>query len=174
MRGLAADPNLAAFEMFLLPDGYDFLQAVDRESAGLEGFCAMWCRDCYRDRGFADFDDADAMCDRDARDFPSRARFDCELAHLGQRHRLVGFVLEAKHGAAGVVAASRAGERHDRAGGRVGDLALERGHVDGTAADCDFADAGGYRSAAADRWDECYLVALARFEVAFDIFLVDG
>ena len=42
------------------------------------------------------------------------------------------------------------------------------------AADCNFADVRGRLSAAADWRNERDLVALARLEVAFDIFLVDG
>ena len=73
MRGLAADPDFAAFEIFLLPDRHDFLQPIDREAARLEGLGAMGRRDRNRDRRLADLDDADAMSDRDARDFPSCA-----------------------------------------------------------------------------------------------------
>src|SRR5271155_3838898 len=114
------------------------------------------------------------MRDCDARDFPSRARLDGELAHLGQRHRLVGFVLEANDDAARVVAPSRASERDDRTGSRVGNFALERGDIDRVAPDCDFADVGGRLCTAAHGRDECYLVAFARLEVTVDIFLVDG
>jgi hypothetical protein len=41
VRGLAADPYFAAFEMLFFPDGDDFLQAIDREAAGLKGLGAM-------------------------------------------------------------------------------------------------------------------------------------
>src|SRR5277367_1854814 len=174
MRGLAADPYFAAFEMFFFPDGDDFFQAIDCEAARLERFRAMGRGDRNRHRSLAYFDDADAMRDCDARDFPSPARLDGELAHLGQRHRLVGFVLEANDDAARVVAASGAGERDDRTGSRVGDFALERGDVDRVAADRDFADVGGRLCTAAHGRDECNLVTLARLEVRFDVFLVDG
>src|SRR5208282_1156954 len=83
MRGLAADPYLAAFEMLFFPNRYDFLQPIDREPARLERFCAMRRRDRKRHRRLAYFDDADAMRDRDAHDFPSRASLYGELAHLG-------------------------------------------------------------------------------------------
>src|ERR1700722_9555243 len=105
VRGLAADPDFAAFEVFFFPDGHDFLEAIDCEAAGLEGFSAMRRGDCDRDRSLADFDDADAMRDCYPRDFPSRAGLDCELAHLRQRHRFVSFVLEANPGGARGVAA---------------------------------------------------------------------
>ena len=78
------------------------------------------------------------------------------------------------HVAARVVAASRAGERHDCAGAGVGNFALERGDIDTVASDCDCADVCGRVGAAADRRDECDLVAFARLEAGFDIFLVDG
>jgi len=54
-----------------------------------------------------------------------------------------------------------------------GDLALECGDVDWLAADCDPADSRG-GNAAAHRRNECDLVALMRFEITFDVFLVDG
>src|SRR5208283_1475195 len=174
MRGLAADPYLAALEMLFFPYRYNCFQPINREPARLERLSAMRRRDRDRHRSLADFDDAGAMRDRDARDFPSRARRDRELAHLGQRHRLVGFVLEANYDAARVIAASRAGERHDCAGGRVGNFALERGNVDRIAADGYLADVCGRICPAADRRNERNLVAGARLEAAFDIFLVDG
>ena len=45
VRSLAADPDLAAFEILLLPHGNDFLEPIDGESARLEGFRAMRSRD---------------------------------------------------------------------------------------------------------------------------------
>src|ERR1700685_461222 len=41
MRGLAADPHLAAFKVFLLPDRHHFLQTVDRKTASFEGLRPM-------------------------------------------------------------------------------------------------------------------------------------
>jgi len=38
---LAADPYFAAFEVFFFPDGDDFFQAIDCESARLKRFRAM-------------------------------------------------------------------------------------------------------------------------------------
>src|SRR5208283_5699661 len=174
MRGLAADPYLAALEMLFFPYRYNCFQPINREPARLERLSAMRRRDRDRHRSLADFDDAGAMRDRDARVFPSRTRRDRQLAHLGQRHRLVGFVLEANYDAARVVAASGAGERDDCTGSGVGNFALERGDVDRVAPDRDFADIGGRLRTAAHRRNERDLVTFARFEVGFDIFLVDG
>src|SRR6185437_242228 len=102
MRGLTSDPHLSALEVFLLPDRHDFLETIDREAAGLERLRAMGRRDRDRYRGLADIDPADAMAYRDTHDLPSLARLASEPAHLAQRHRLVSFVLQADHDAAGV------------------------------------------------------------------------
>src|SRR5580658_777286 len=97
MRGLAADPHFAAFEIFLLPDRRDFLQPVDREAAGLERFPTMRRRDRDRDRSLADVYQTDTMVNRDTHDLPSLARLACEPAHLAERHRLVSLVLQPNH-----------------------------------------------------------------------------
>src|SRR5581483_7119769 len=95
MRGLASHPYLSALEMLLLPDRHDFLEAVNCETARLEGLAPMGCGDGDRDRSLAEIDDADAMGDRDAHDRPSSPRLARDLAHLGQGHRLVRLVFEA-------------------------------------------------------------------------------
>src|SRR5262249_49324974 len=113
MRSLTADPHLAAFEMFFLPNRHDFLEAIDRKAAGLEGFRAMRRRYCNRHRGLPDLDHSDSMRHRDAGDFPSTAGLLGELANLRKRHRLVGFVFEAQDLAADVVLAGGSDESAD-------------------------------------------------------------
>src|SRR5271154_1892555 len=93
MRGLASDPDFTALEMFFFPDRYDFLEPVNREAAGVEGFPAMGRRHRDRHRDFADFHHADTMLDRDPHDAETLACFIGKLAYLAQRHRLVGLVL---------------------------------------------------------------------------------
>src|SRR6266436_324044 len=95
MRGLAADPDFAALEIFLLPDRDDFLEPIDREAAGLERLRPMGRRHRNRNRGLADRDHADAMLNRDTHYPPAFAGLTRQLAHLAERHRLVGLVLEA-------------------------------------------------------------------------------
>src|SRR5258708_38553024 len=111
MRGLAADPHFAALEVFLLPDRHDFLQPIDREAAGLEGFCAMRRRDRDRYRGLADIDQADAMAYGDTHDLPSLARLAREPAHLAERHRLAGLVLPGGPISARIVGSRGPGKR---------------------------------------------------------------
>src|SRR6202011_1327896 len=105
------------------------------------------------------------MAYSDTDDLPSLARFARQPAHLVQRHRLVGFVLEPDYVAARVVGARGPGEGDDRAGAPVGHGAFERHDVDRCAADRDRTHPFriARRLGAAAYWrDECNLVARAR------------
>src|SRR5579875_708204 len=171
MRGLASDPQLAALEVLLFPDRNDLLDAIDREPTRLEGFAAMGRRDRDCDRGLTDIDAADTMGNCDTHD---RETFACgarNLAHLAERHRLVGFVLEPRHAASGIIDPRSAGEGRRRSGARIGDRALQLLEIDFPGDNLHRSEPGRL-AAAADRRDECNLVAAARPVVAIDVLVI--
>src|SRR5580704_1101195 len=118
MGGLTTYPNLTALEVLLLPDRHYFLEPVDSEPACFERLGAMGRRNCNRHRGLADIHKTDPMRNRDAYYIPTLTRFLSQLAHLGERHRLISLVLQPQHVPPGVIATSRADECHNRPGGR--------------------------------------------------------
>src|SRR5262245_26022884 len=68
---LRADPDLAALEVFLLPDRHDLLQAINRETTGLESHATVSRGDGDHDTGFADWHDTDAVHDGGEGDRPA-------------------------------------------------------------------------------------------------------
>src|SRR5271157_5322271 len=135
MRRLASDPHFASFKVFLLPDRHDLLYAVDRETARVEGVAAMRRRDRDRDRALADLDPPDAMAYRDARYPEAACRLFRDLAHLAERHLLVGLVLQMNHTPARILATGRADEGDHPARGGIGDGRLECVDVERLASD---------------------------------------
>src|SRR5258708_7090326 len=115
--------------MFLLPDRHDFLETVDGVVTSLEGGAAMAAGDRNDDASLTDGHDADAVYDRDAFERPALSRRRADLAHLGERHLRIGFVLEAGHAAAVVVVARGPDEGHDGAGRGAGDSRGNRRRV---------------------------------------------
>src|SRR5436190_7852023 len=86
---LSFDPDFAVDEVFLFPDGDDFLQAVDAFEGSVESGTAMGRGHDDRDAGFADQQTAEAVDHRDLADVMAGGDFASDLCHHLQRH---GFV----------------------------------------------------------------------------------
>ena len=86
------DPDLPIFEEFLLPDGNDLLQPVDRIVTGIKGRPTVGGRHYDGHRGFSDLHPTQAMNDGDRIDLPDLTDRLADSAELLKRHALVCFV----------------------------------------------------------------------------------
>ena len=125
-----SDPDVAALEELLLPDGDDLLDAVHTEVAGLERFLAMRRRYGDHQAGFADLHPAQPVRDRDAGLGPSVLAHLCrDLLQLLIGHWAIRLVLQGEHPAPGGVVACRADEDDYRARAGMVDPRLDVGGV---------------------------------------------
>src|SRR5262249_11298969 len=96
IRRLPFNPFLAVLENLFLPDGHGLFKTVNGVAAGIERHAAVRRRDDDDDRGFRNFQRAEAVDDPDAFDVgPALANLIADAPHLLDGHRTVGFVLQA-------------------------------------------------------------------------------
>src|SRR6266446_6583851 len=104
-RNFSFGPCRAVAEKLLLPDRHGALERVNAEAAGIERGGAMRRADRDEYRGFADFEPPKPVNHRETTDGEFFAHLCTDLAHFGDGHCLVGFVLQVERcPIAGVVA----------------------------------------------------------------------
>src|SRR6267143_5400419 len=121
-RKFAVGPDGAVLEIFLLPDRDRALEGVDGIAAGVEGCGPMRGTDRAEDAGVSDFEAAEAVGDGYAVNRELGVNFGGNVAHFGQGHGFVGFVVQIKSTAAVGLIAHAAIEGDDgavRAGANV-------------------------------------------------------
>ncbi len=132
-REFAIGPDSAVFEILLFPNGDGALKGVNGEAAGVKGGGAMVRADGDEDAGFADFETAEAMDDGDAVNSEFFVQLGRDLAHFGEGHGFVGFVVEVERGTIVGLIADETVKRDDGAVLGGADVSGEGGHVDGIA-----------------------------------------
>ena len=91
----------------------------------------MGCADGNENAGFANFEPAETVNDSDAMDGEFLVEQLANLSHLGEGHRLVGFVVEIKGATAMRFVTDKPVESHDGTVLGSADVTNDRGHVDG-------------------------------------------
>ena len=130
-REFAISPDGAVFEVLLFPNGDSALKGVNGEAAGIECGSAMGRADGDEDTGLADFQAAEAMNDGYTVDAIFFVELRGDLAHFGESHGFVGFVVEIESGAIVGLIADETVEGDDSAVFGGADVADEGRDVDG-------------------------------------------
>ncbi len=91
----------------------------------------MGCADGNENTGFANFEAAEAVNDSDAMDGEFLVEQLANLSHLGEGHRLVGFVVEIEGATPVGFVANKPVEGHDGTVLGSADVTNDRVHVDG-------------------------------------------
>src|SRR4030095_14166784 len=99
-RKLPSGPHGAVDKVFLVPDGDRLLQGVDRVTASIESRSPVGRANRYKHAGFTNLQAAQAVDQGDVIDGIACMKLLSDLPHLGQGHRLVGFVFEVQRRAA--------------------------------------------------------------------------
>src|SRR5262245_35366435 len=114
VRRCAFQPDVAAVEMFALPDRHDLLDALDRVSAGGERICPVGrCRRNH-DTCLANLQPPEAVMYRNASAGPELVRLVDDTLQRAGGEWLVRLVLEKLHLTPLVVIPDEPGERHHR------------------------------------------------------------
>src|ERR1700760_1709823 len=93
-KGLAIGPNSTIRKLFALPDGNRLLQRVDGVATGVEGRCAMRRGDRNQHARLADEQPSETVHNRHLAYTEESLGLLAQLAHLFQRHLLIGLVVE--------------------------------------------------------------------------------
>jgi hypothetical protein len=129
-RQFAVGPDSAVFEVLFFPNGDSALQGVNGEAAGIKSGGAVRSADGDEDAGFAHFEAAETMDDGYAVNFVFFVELGGDLAHFGEGHGFVGFVVKIKSGAIVGLIADEAVEGDDGAVFGRADVVDECGDID--------------------------------------------
>jgi len=116
--GRALDPNLAAFEVLVLPYRCDLLHALDRISAGGKRVSSMSRRRGDHDADLSDREPADSMMNRELDSGPAFGGLVANPHECRSPQRCVRFIVQPQHSSANVVISHHTHKRRDRSARR--------------------------------------------------------